>query len=152
MNQANPDPVNRPTPHPARTPDPLSRPNAYNPPPDDHAYHLPLTSFHDHITIADWSVTGHTAITVHDATSTAGATAVLNPTELHALAEELSKRADRIDGEPIMTQHHRFEHWTAAFRRIAEEVEAEMPEATDREQYLAYRARCQQWKRERSLR
>ena len=46
----------------------------------------------------------------------------------------------------------KFEHWADAYERILEEVKAEHPDWDERQVYAEYRARCQEWKRERGIR
>lgn len=46
----------------------------------------------------------------------------------------------------------KFEYWAEAYSRILAEVKAEHPDWPEREVYVEYRARCQQWKRERGIR
>jgi hypothetical protein len=43
------------------------------------------------------------------------------------------------------------ENWAQAYGRIKAEVEADMPDADEADQYDEYRSRCQQWKREQGL-
>lgn len=45
-----------------------------------------------------------------------------------------------------------FESWPTAYARILAEVQAEMPNAEEPEQYAEYRRRCQEWKAERGIR
>lgn len=45
-----------------------------------------------------------------------------------------------------------FEHWADAYERMLEEVQAEHPDWDERAVYQEYRARCQEWKRERGIR
>jgi hypothetical protein len=44
-----------------------------------------------------------------------------------------------------------FENWAVAFDRIRNEVRAEDPTRDPRDQYLEYRRRCDDWKRERGI-
>ena len=41
------------------------------------------------------------------------------------------------------------ENWQAAYTRILGEVEADMPDADEADQYVEYRNRCLAWKYER---
>lgn len=46
----------------------------------------------------------------------------------------------------------KYEQWATAYARILSEVEAEMPDADEADQYAEYRSRCEAWKRERGIR
>lgn len=43
------------------------------------------------------------------------------------------------------------EPWQQAYERILAEVEAEMPDADEADQFAEYRKRCEAWKRERGI-
>lgn len=45
-----------------------------------------------------------------------------------------------------------FESWQDAYDRIRVEVEADMPNADEADQYTEYRARCIAWKKEKGIR
>lgn len=44
------------------------------------------------------------------------------------------------------------ETWQDAYQRIMAEVEADMPDADEADQYTEYRARCEAWKHEKGIR
>lgn len=44
-----------------------------------------------------------------------------------------------------------FEPWADAYFRILSEVQAEMPDSDEADQYAEYRQRCAAWKQERGI-